>query len=169
MDTFRDMLNRYDQTQGYTATVDPYFLESEDDMGRRPPNLGGRGMMEHLADPTNEDYWNTSDDEDENHGRTSPSQGTITNGGTLKPLVEYTSDEETDENGDAVMDPSSAALSPDDSFAGSVSSTTPVGAPERLSEKRRREEDDDDVLDKLVHHKRRNSSSSASKIGRAHV
>ncbi|KAK0751062.1 component of IIS longevity pathway SMK-1-domain-containing protein [Schizothecium vesticola] len=162
IETFRQMLNSYDNNQGYTVTIDPSFWESEDDMGRRPQNMGGRGMMEHLAiDSAQEDYWNTSDDEDEHPERSGPSQEPVTNGGPLKPLVEYTSDEETDENGDAVMDPSSAALSPDDSFSATLSSA-PVGPPERLSEKRRREEEDDDVLDKLVHHKRRNSSTSAS-------
>jgi protein phosphatase 4 regulatory subunit 3 len=160
MDTFREMLNRYDQTQGYTVPVDPYYLESEDEMGRRPSNLGGRGMVEHLAvDQTPEEYWNTSDEEEENAVRASP-HGTVTNGGAFKPLVEYTSDEETDENGDAVMDPSSAALSPEESLTSNLPNNT-TGPPERLSEKRRREEDDDDALDKLVTHKRRSSSSSA--------
>lgn len=163
LDTFRQMLNSYDNNQGYTVTIDPSFWESEDEMGQRPQSMGGRGMMEHLTvDSAQEDYWNTSDDEDDHPERGGPSHGPVTNGGPLKPLVEYTSDEETDENGDAVMDPSSAALSPDvDSFSAALSSG-PVGPPERLSEKRRREEDDDDVLDKLVHHKRRNSSTSAT-------
>ncbi|KAK5660279.1 hypothetical protein OQA88_12819 [Cercophora sp. LCS_1] len=169
MDTFREILSRYDQTQGFTATVDPYFIESEDEL-RRPTNPASRGLMgEHLAiDPAQEDYWNTSDDEDENPARGAPAQGANSNGtATPKPLVEYTSDEETEENGDAVMTPA-ASLSPDDAFKENKSpnpSTPPSGTatpPERLSEKRRREEDDDDALDKLVHHKRRNSNASAS-------
>ncbi|KAK0715846.1 component of IIS longevity pathway SMK-1-domain-containing protein [Lasiosphaeris hirsuta] len=167
MDTFREIVNRYDNTQGYTAQVDPYFLESEDEVGRRPTNSGSRGMMEHLAvDPAQEEYWNASDDEDENPARPTPDQGVTTNGSTPKPLVEYTSDEEGDDNGDAVMTPA-ASLSSDENSkenqepaSGSAPAVGPP--PERLSEKRRREEDEDDVMDKLVHHKRRNSSASAS-------
>lgn len=169
MDTFREILNRYDQTQGFTATVDPYFLESEDEL-RRPTNPAARGLMgEQLAiDPAQEEYWNTSDDEEENPTRATPEQGASSNGtATPKPLVEYTSDEEAEDNGDAVMTPA-ASLSPDDAFKENKEpspSTPPSGTvtpPERLSEKRRREEEDDDALDKLVQHKRRNSNASAS-------
>lgn len=173
MDTFREILNRYDQTQGFTATVDPYFLESEDELGRRPTN-SGRGMMEHLAvDPTQEEYWNTSDDEDESLVRGTPDQGVMTNGSTPKPLVEYTSDEEAEDNGDAVMTPA-GSLSADEAFKENQepvpSAVTAVAPPlDRVSEKRRREEDDDDVLDKLVHHKRRNSSSSGGSNASGHT
>ena len=31
MDTFREILGRYDQTQGYTTVGDQYFMESEDE------------------------------------------------------------------------------------------------------------------------------------------
>lgn len=162
IDTFRDIIARYDHAQGYPATVDPYFLESEDEPGsnRRPTNTGGRGMIEQLVvDPSEEEYWNTSDDED-TVARTTPA---TTNG--TKPLVEYTSDEEAE---DAVM--GSATTLPADQESKEnkdpvTPSTTPSSAttpPERVSEKRRREEDEDDALDQLVQHKRRNSSAASS-------
>ncbi len=167
METFREILNRYDQTQGYTATVESYFLDEEDEVARRPANSGARGMMEHLVmDPAQEEYWNTSDDEEEQAARATPENSVTTNGSTPKPLVEYTSDEEGEDSGDAVMTPA-ASLSPDDAFKENQEppkTPTPANTspPERLSEKRRREEDEDDAIEKLVHHKRRNSSASAS-------
>jgi protein phosphatase-4 regulatory subunit 3 len=168
IDTFREIITRYDHSQGYTTTVDPYFLESEDELvSRRPTNSGARGMMEHLAvDPTEEEYWNTSDDE-ENVVRAAPEGGATTNGSTAKPLVEYTSDEEAEEGSDAVMT-SATALPSDEASKENKEPTTPgttsgtATPPERVSEKRRREEDEDDALDKLVHHKRRNSAASSN-------
>ena len=69
IDIFNDIITRYDQTQGFTTNIDPYF-ESEDEIGRgrSAPGVaaGTRGMIEHLAvDQAQEDYWNTSDDEDD--------------------------------------------------------------------------------------------------------
>ena len=168
MDTFRDILDRYDQTQGFTNNVDAYFLESDDEVGRRPTNANTRGMMEHLAvDPAQEEYWNTSDDEDELGNP--PGHGTAPNGASPapKPLVDYASDEEGEENGDTAM----AQAGPDgdrpkdDQDAPSRSSSVAAAAaappPERVSEKRRREQEEDDELDKLIHNKRRNSSSAS--------
>jgi len=168
VDTFREIITRYDHTQGYTTTVDPYFLESEDELAsRRPTNPGARGMMEHLAvDPTEEEYWNTSDDE-ENVVRETPDHAATPSSGSGKPLVEYTSDEDSEENPDAVM--TSVNASPADEASKENKEPTTPGStsgtstpPERVSEKRRREEDEDDALDKLVHHKRRNSSAASS-------
>ncbi|KAK3390513.1 component of IIS longevity pathway SMK-1-domain-containing protein [Podospora didyma] len=171
IDIFREILHRYDQSLGFNASVEPYFLEDEEEVGRRPAHPSGRGgMMEHLSiDPAQEEYWNTSDDEDENHAR-APDHNSSTNGSTTsKPLVEYNSDEEADDNADAAMAPGSSSLQDEHSkenqapTTSNISATTPP--PERLSEKRRREEDEDDALEKLVHHKRRNSSSSVSSVG----
>jgi protein phosphatase-4 regulatory subunit 3 len=194
--TFSEILHRYDQTQGFTINIDPYF-ESEDEVGRgRPPNGAARGMMEHISvDQAQEDYWNTSDDEEDftsQHPSAEELQRSLdmmADRSPSKPLVEYTSDEEVDEN-DAVMTnlptgpttgpspsdestpsptPSSPASAPTNGTSPSASATAAAAAaatappPERLSEKRRREEDDDDdALDKLTQHKRRNSSSAAS-------
>jgi protein phosphatase-4 regulatory subunit 3 len=117
IDTFNEILNRYDQTQGFTTNIDPYF-ESEDELGRaRPTNGAARAMMEHIAvDQAQEDYWNTSDDEDDLAGH-EPSEeelrrtlGMMPDRSPSKPLVEYNSDEEADEN-DAVMTPVDAHAS----------------------------------------------------------
>jgi protein phosphatase-4 regulatory subunit 3 len=196
--TFNEILHRYDQTQGFTINIDPYF-ESEDELGRsRPPNGAARGMMEHLSvDQAQEDYWNTSDDEEDFTSQQPSAEelqrslDMMADRSPSKPLVEYTSDEEVDEN-DAVMTtlpsgpttgpppsdestpsptPSGPATAPTNGTSPSASATAAAAAaaaaaappPERLSEKRRREEDeDDDALDKLTQHKRRNSSSAGS-------
>ncbi|KAK0619804.1 component of IIS longevity pathway SMK-1-domain-containing protein [Immersiella caudata] len=168
IDTFREIITRYDHTQGYTTTADPYFLESEDELAsRRPTNPGARGMMEHLAvDPTEEEYWNTSDDE-ENVVRETPDHPATPSSSSGKPLVEYTSDEDLEENPDAVMTSANAPPA-DEASKENKEPTTPGSTsgtstpPERVSEKRRREEDEDDALDKLVHHKRRNSNAASS-------
>ncbi|KAK4251461.1 component of IIS longevity pathway SMK-1-domain-containing protein [Corynascus novoguineensis] len=106
MTTFSEILHRYDHTQGFTLNIDPYF-ESEDELGRaRPPNGAARGMMEHLTvDQAQEDYWNTSDDEDDlpvsqvpNEEELRQSLGIMGDRSPSKPLVEYNSDEEADEN-----------------------------------------------------------------------
>ena len=73
LELFRVMLERYEQSQGFMPNVDPYFLDGEDDSAaaaRRPTNTGARGLMEHLpVDPAEEEYWNTSDDEDESQNK----------------------------------------------------------------------------------------------------
>ena len=169
MTTFRDILLRYDQTEGYTANMD-YFLEGDDEMGRKPPP--NTRLMEHIAvDPAEEEYWNTSDpeeEEDEQHSQPQPmdvndrlpSNGPAT---PSRPLVDYHSDEESDENADpeaatakAEQDATAAQADPD----ASPEATAPLPPLERVSEKRRREEDEDDELGKLMQNKRRNSSSS---------
>lgn len=162
MPTFKEIIFRYDQTQGYTSNMD-YFLETEDDMARKPPPTGR--LMNHLEDPTEEEYWNTpdADEEEEQNGRIGE-KTPATNGSATpsKPLVDYPSDEEADEN----VDPEAKSQATDDDTASQVSSAEsslgPGGPPERLSEKRRREEDDEDEMDKLMHNKRRNSSSSSN-------
>lgn len=160
--TFRDLVLRYDQTQGYTANMD-YFLETDDEAGRKPPP--GTRMMEHIAvDPAEEEYWNSSDPEDEDeHLEHTAEKTPATNGASAssRPLVDYPSDEEGDENADPNAEKPTEDES-SDTAEGSESSLPLVAPPERLSEKRRREEDDEDELDKLMHNKRRNSSSSAS-------
>lgn len=170
IDTFREIITRYDHSQGYAAAaVEPYFLESEDELSsRRPTNPSARGMMEHLAvDPTDDDYWNGSDDEENVVPEAGEPGATPSSNNTGKPLVEYTSDDDGEENSDAVMI-STVAPPSDEASKENKEPTTPGSSsgtatpPERVSEKRRREEDEDDALDKLVHHKRRNSSAASS-------
>ncbi|KAH6895790.1 component of IIS longevity pathway SMK-1-domain-containing protein [Thelonectria olida] len=166
--TFREIVLRYDQTQGYTSNME-YFLEAEDDLGRKPP-VNPR-LMEHITvDQEQDDYWGAEEpDEDEEHQAKDAEKAPSTNGSaTSKLLVDYASDEEVDEN----LDPQ-ASVEVQHTEGGSETvvpiSDGGIGAvppPERLSEKRRREEDEDeDELGKLMHNKRRNSSASASSGG----
>ncbi|KAI1660066.1 DUF625-domain-containing protein [Daldinia decipiens] len=164
MDLFRTLITRYDQTGGFSANMD-YFIEVDDEPRRRAniinPKTGA--LMEHIAmDQAEEEYWNTSDDEEDM--QTKPgNRTTCTNGeSNAKPLVDYASDEEGDENLDA------GALSADEDRQDDGSKKTDDNSgdvappPERLSEKRRREEDEEDDLSKMVQHKRRNSSTASS-------
>jgi protein phosphatase-4 regulatory subunit 3 len=166
--TFREIVLRYDQTQGYTSNME-YFLEAEDDLGRKP--VVNQRLMEHITvDQEQDDYWGAEEpDEDEEHQVKDAEKVPSTNGSaTSKLLVDYASDEEVDEN----LDPQ-ASVEVQHTEGGSETvipvSDGGIGAvppPERLSEKRRREEDEDeDELGKLMHNKRRNSSASASSGG----
>ncbi|OIW32423.1 DUF625-domain-containing protein [Coniochaeta ligniaria NRRL 30616] len=167
MNTFAEIFNIYEQGQGYAHSVENYFIESEDEVGRRPNNVGARSHMEQLTvDPAEEEYWNTSDNEDENQpGKDIGASGA---NGVNKPLVDYASDEGEDETGDTVMSPASSEAEKSkenqDPTSTPISSTISAATPppERVSEKRRREQDEDDELDKLILHKRRNSSGPAS-------
>ncbi|KAI0890432.1 DUF625-domain-containing protein [Annulohypoxylon maeteangense] len=164
LDLFRTMLIRYDQTGGFSVNMD-YYIEVDDEPRKRQniinPKTGA--LMEHLVmDQAEEEYWNTSDEEDDVQGR--PGGRAPMNGGSpnAKPLVDYASDEEGDENLEA------GALSADedrqdDGPRKTSQSSRNVAPPlERLSEKRRREEDEEDDLSKMVQHKRRNSTSASS-------
>jgi len=166
---FQELLMRVDQPQAFVPSMDPYCMEPDEHMAaRRPPNAPGRALMEHIAvDPDEEAYWNGPDEEEETQLKAGHPVPTV-NGSSpaAKPLVDYVSDEEVDENGDTEM--SAAALDdepPNGEKAGGPATagsptTSPSGPPERLSEKRRRAEDDDDELGKLMQNKRRNSSSA---------
>ncbi|KAH8681480.1 component of IIS longevity pathway SMK-1-domain-containing protein [Xylariales sp. PMI_506] len=166
VELFRHILTRYDQTRGFTVNLD-YFLESEDDVSRRRNNINPRtgALMEHITmDQAEEEYWNTSDDEEEMHikaGNRAAANGTS----PATRLVDYASDEDVDENIDeAELGPEDKAL--DDSMDDDDSSKLEGGLvstpPERLSEKRRREEDEEDDLGKLISHKRRNSTPASA-------
>lgn len=171
VDTFTYMVLRYDQLQGLAPSMETSFLDTEEDTPKRPET--GRGnRWEGLKglDAAEEEYFNTSDDEEENSTKSPAARGSMNGASPLKPLVDYPSDEEP-ENMDtdtaAVIAPtkaksvdSTASMASDkNNFPASTSSTAPA-PPERLSEKRRREEDDEDELGKLAQQKRRNSSSS---------
>ena len=165
VEIFRDIILKYDQTRGFSVSLD-YFMEAEDDVRRKRPNVNPRtgGPMEYVTmDPAEEEYWNTSDDEEDQQAkvgsRTAPANGMSP--GTK--LVDYGSDEDADDHVEA------GALSAEDEgrlAADKMGEETPkpgeVAPPERLSEKRRREEDEEDDLGKLIQHKRRNSSSTSA-------
>jgi protein phosphatase 4 regulatory subunit 3 len=103
LEIFHDLIRLYEQSRGFVGNMDTYFMESEDGVGRRPPHVNGR-MMEHISvDPMEEEYWNASDDEEENQSKVA-ARGSMTAGagpgpGPLSALVDYHSDEESDENG----------------------------------------------------------------------
>lgn len=154
--TFHDILSRYDH--GFNVRGDP-FADAEvlpsQQAAWRPE---ARMMSEHIAvDPSEEEYWNTSDpeDEDDKASRT-PEKTPTTNGASTpsKPLVDYSSDEEAEEN----VDPSSEKAQDSDSSIMQNAASSPTAGPP----KRKHEEDDDDELGKLMQHKRRNSSSAVS-------
>ncbi|KAL9569535.1 hypothetical protein ACKAV7_006590 [Fusarium commune] len=165
MSTFREILLRYDQTQGYTSNVD-YFMEAEDEMGRRP--LANTRMTEQITvEQEQEEYWATSDPEDDDDQSSKEGERTPSTNGSItsKLLVDYASDEETDEatpeadshHSDVASD---AVHSPIDSSLGGG-----IPPPERLSEKRRREEEEDeDEMSKMMQNKRRSSSGSVTAI-----
>jgi protein phosphatase-4 regulatory subunit 3 len=168
VDIFSNFIIRYDQTQGFAPSMETSFLDTEDDTPKRPET--GRGNRWETGikdlDAAEEEYFNTSDDEDDAIGKTSSGRRSINGSSPLsKPLVDYTSDEENDtmdlsagilegvdentppslkSSDNGVLAPTSSALSP----------------PEKVSEKRRREEEDEDEMSKLSQPKRRNSSSS---------
>ena len=177
VDTFSNFILRYDQTQGFAPSMETSFLDTEEDTPKRPET--GRGSRWESGvkdlDAQEEEYFNTSDDEDEVHVQTpgkSSSRSSVNGASPLsKPLVDYPSDEEN-ENIEAEISiailPSNgntpeSSSSKDTESEGVLTpnSSTALSPPERLSEKRRREEDEEDELGKLSHHKRRNSSSSA--------
>ncbi|KAL7628880.1 Platinum sensitivity protein [Parahypoxylon ruwenzoriense] len=165
LDLFRTLLIRYDQTGGFSANMD-YFIEVDDEPRRRTNMINPKtgGLMEHLAmDQAEEEYWNTSDDEEDLQtkpgNRVSPMNGEPAN---TRPLVDYASDEEGDENAEAGALSADEDRQDDGPRKPDQCTTDAAPPPERLSEKRRREEDEEDDLSKMVQHKRRNSTSASS-------
>ena len=173
---FEELILRYDQmAQGYN--MDGTLLSQEDPMRDKVNGNNQRwpGMRE--MDPEEEQYFNTSDDEDE-ISDTPKILPSLSNGaGPLaKPLVDYPDDDFDDEDGIGDAPPlkrmkqktESRPSRPSPEQAESPPMTDPPSPqpppPERLSEKRRREDDEEDELGKLTATKRR-SSSSASSVG----
>jgi len=177
VDTFQNLILRYDQMQGYNPDMDTTLFSQDDETPTRTQVNGGQrwqGVKE--MDAAEEEYFNTSDDEDDLAAK---KQGILpaANGASpvSKPLVDYPDDDDDDDDDDDAMDikaeqPSAqkedtsdetsikADIPPDSPKPTTPLSTTP---PERLSEKRRREEDEEDELGKLSHSKRRSSSVSS--------
>ena len=166
--------------QGYNADMDATLFGQEEDMATVRSKVNGaqrwQGVKE--MDAPEEEYFNTSDDEDELAARPR-SLPTITNGSSaFKPLVDYPDDEE--DAIDMKARPPSLKSSPIAKYSPDSSSTvtlteslspctlpstpthTPQVPPERLSEKRRREEDEEDELSKLSFTTKRRSSSVSS-------
>ncbi|KAL5337143.1 component of IIS longevity pathway SMK-1-domain-containing protein [Aspergillus crustosus] len=178
VDTFQGLVVHYEQLQGYSEDADStlYSQEEAPPALKVPPTGRWQGVKE--MDPAEEEYFNTSDDEEEDQA-TLVSQ--VPNGAAspaLKSLVDYPDDDDEDDAMDTK--PEAAAerkqSKPDDTSNEDAPAdpieeppSTPVAQivqtpPERLSEKRRREEEDDDELVKLTTAgpKRRSSTSSST-------
>ena len=173
VDTFQNLILRYDQMQGYNAEMDSTLFGQEDDMAPVRTKVNGNHRWQGVRemDATEEEYFNTSDDEDELSAKPRVTTS-MTNGSSgFKPLVDYPDDDE--EATDMKARPPNLKtlnMSQGDSNPSSTSETTsprtvtpiPQSPPERLSEKRRREEDEEDELGKLSFAKRRSSSVSST-------
>lgn len=164
VDTFQNLVLRYDQMQGYNADQDATMAgapENEMTPTRSGTKVNGNQRWQGLKeDAAEEAYFNTSDDEDElSAPESTKPEPHLTNGASplLKSLVDYPDDDLED-----AMDTDSTLKG--DEERSPPTSLPPVAhsPPERLSEKRRRQEDDDeDALGKLSQPKRRTSSMSS--------
>ena len=170
VDTFKLLINRYDQIQGFNPDADTtLFSNDSTSTPNRTTNVNGNQRWQGVKemDAVEEAYFNASDDEDEPSPKPTPSKAAKTNGVTTSPmlraLVDYPDDDE-DVMDATPSEPVDLGTKPE--LEPSPMLQTPP--PERLSEKRRREEDnDEDELGKLSSSKRRNSGPSASVIGSA--
>ena len=179
VDLFEQLILRYDQMQGYNAEMGGTIFGQEEEGATTRTKVNGsrrwQGVKE--MDAEEEQYFNTSDDEDELSSK-SQNITSLTNGASplLKHLMDYSDDE--DEVGDGLLQsfyhkPLEAASDPlaqssrdiSNGLEASRAAAPPQTPPERLSEKRRREDDEEDELGKLSLTKRR--SSSASSVGSA--
>jgi protein phosphatase-4 regulatory subunit 3 len=169
VDVFQNFISKYDYTHGFDPNMETSFVETEGAETPKRSETGTRrwenGIKE--MDAAEEEYFNTSDDEDD---AASKSTRSSVNGASpiSKPLVDYPSDEETENmDTDTKIDGQDSEAVDSDSIGPKelgIDHDLPTiggpGAPERLSEKRRRDEDEEDEIGKLSQSKRRNSSSS---------
>ncbi|TAQ85213.1 hypothetical protein B7494_g6455 [Chlorociboria aeruginascens] len=172
VDIFAHFNLKFDQS--IPSSLETTFLHTDADNETPKRSQMGRGTRWESGikdlDAVEEEYFNTSDNEDDIPAH-SPSQSSINGASPLsKPLVDYPSDEENEnvdpnDSADISHTPvSSTSKDTDEEAVMTPTSSTP-GPPERLSEKRRREEDEDDELGKLSHSKRRNSTSVSTNNG----
>ncbi|KAL2013738.1 hypothetical protein VTN00DRAFT_1263 [Thermoascus crustaceus] len=173
VDTFQNLILRYDQMQGYGAEGDATLYAHDEGMQQRNQVNGQRWQGVREMDAAEEEYFNTSDDEEEWQQDNRP-EGIVAapaaNGSAspvVKPLVDYPDDDE--DVMDTKPEPAEEKQQRESTVRGVEPSTeaptTPVSAappPERLSEKRRREEEEDDELVKLSSGPKRRSSSASS-------
>ena len=175
VDTFQNLILRYENTNQQPPQDGDMTLFSNDGGtpdARRSILNGNRWQSMKEMDATEQAYFDTSDDEeDEDHNnlrtkKVKSSGASLTNGlassPMLKSLVDYPDDDD-----DALESLPSQSLPNSSQPKLSPSPMLQTPPPERLSEKRRREDDDDeDELGKLsTTTKRRNSSSSIPSSG----
>ncbi|EDP51526.1 DUF625 domain protein, putative [Aspergillus fumigatus A1163] len=176
VDTFQNLILRYEQMQGYGAEADSTLFSQEEEARKLQAN-GQRWQGVKEMDAAEEEYFNTSDDEDEQENRVHGSVVVNAQNGAaspvVKPLVDYPDDDEDENAMDTKpeADELQAQQTPQEEDAtvdiSLETQTTPISLgiqapPERLSEKRRREEEDDDELVKLTSGPKRRSSTSSS-------
>ncbi|KAF4215493.1 hypothetical protein CNMCM8980_007061 [Aspergillus fumigatiaffinis] len=178
VDTFQNLILRYEQMQGYGAEADSTPFSQEEEARKLQAN-GQRWQGVKEMDAAEEEYFNTSDDEDEwqqenrVHGAVAVNAQNGAASPVVKPLVDYPDDDEDENAMDTKpeADEVQAQQTPQEEDATADISletqSTPVSLsiqtpPERLSEKRRREEEDDDELVKLTSGPKRRSSTSSS-------
>ncbi|KAL4806113.1 component of IIS longevity pathway SMK-1-domain-containing protein [Aspergillus unguis] len=183
VDTFQGLIIHYEQLQGYSEEADSTLYSQEEATPGLKIAPSGRWQGVKEMDPAEEEYFNTSDDEDEwqqDNQATGTLLSQVPNGAaspSVKSLVDYPDDDD-DEGGDVMDTKPEAETEPeqkaepstDDAPADPTDETpsTPISQvaqspPERLSEKRRRDEEDDDELVKLTSGPKRRSSTSGSK------
>lgn len=178
VETFQHLILRYDQMQGYGIDTDlmPLRRQDEDITPRRMPLNGGRWQGVREMDAAEEEYFNTSDDEEEWTPDTGAALTVGPPNGAASPAVKSLVDYPDDDDDDDVMDtkpedaqpaqPLDIADVPAEAGTSPGSTTQAPPAPERLAEKRRREEEDEDELMKLTAGpKRRSSTASNSSTG----
>ncbi|KAL7917521.1 DUF625 domain-containing protein [Trichoderma austrokoningii] len=154
----RDLVMRYDHTQGFTINMD-IFIEKDEGALKKAGRILMMDAIDQIDQIQRGEYWNSPDPDDDNEDQGSGVRSG--GGGSSKPLVDYDSDEDDEDDNNNNDQDADGHLAPPSSS--SASPTVP--RPERLSEKRRREadeDDDDDELGKLMYSKRRNSSSAES-------
>ncbi|KAI4907780.1 hypothetical protein J4E90_009187 [Alternaria incomplexa] len=177
VDTFQNLILKYDQNHEPVTTqeMENSFTSVDSDTPARHAaavNGGkwGQGLKD--ADPDEEAYFNTSDDEDDH---LSGAGKLAMNGASpVRPLVNYPDDDADDADMDDLatdMPASAHKMSTTQLPEGSTSpnSTSAGSPPERISEKRRREEDEEDELLASISTsagpKRRASTSSNASSG----
>jgi protein phosphatase 4 regulatory subunit 3 len=176
VDIFGHLIQRHEVIMGYDPSLEGTLFDRDED-GPPPKNrVNGhhRWQGAREMDATEEEYFDTSDDEDD-LGAKAKAAPPLTNGVSTqtKPLVDYPDDEE--EATDSRLKPFYDEM-PAEPKGGKQFPASPPGAamplsqnpPERLSEKRRREEDEEDELGKLTLAKRRSASTSPAASANSH-
>lgn len=197
VDTFINLVNRYEQMQGYGADAE-FTLSARGEESQAPktqPN-GQRWSGVGEMDAAEEAYFNTSDDEEDvstllklyvspyanqlqwqqTNPDTAQDRPALPPLPAAKPLVDYPDDDDEDVM-DTQMDPTQSQKQEEKHVKQNICATqdpnlrhtTPPSQPppERLSEKRRREEEDEDELVKLTSGGPKRRSSTSSNSGSA--
>ncbi|QKX61074.1 uncharacterized protein TRUGW13939_08220 [Talaromyces rugulosus] len=176
VDTFENLIQRYDQLQGYEMEGDAtLYSQQEAALPQRGP-VNGQWQGVRGLDAAEEEYFNTSDDEEEWPPEAQQDELATQNQPPANiKLVDYPDDDE-----DEVMDAKSEVAIEKQEIElpergletdtpSTPTSTQPQIPPERLSEKRRRNDEDDDELVRLSQNGPKRRSSNASSTGSSYL